>query len=58
MELLQMEGNILGGPKINLRCDQKYRIVPYFIFLKAKKKGKSTWLNWLEILTDTYWKKI
>ena len=25
--------------------------------LKAKKKGKSTWLNWLERLTDTYWEK-
>ena len=25
--------------------------------LKAKKKGKSTWMNWLEMLTDTYWEK-
>ena len=25
--------------------------------LKAKEKGKSTWLNWLEMLTDAYWAK-
>ena len=25
--------------------------------LKAKKKGKSTWLNWLDMLTDAYWEK-
>ena len=25
--------------------------------LKAKKKGKSTWLNWLEMLSDAYWEK-
>ncbi|MFH1488866.1 MAG: response regulator [Pseudomonadota bacterium] len=25
--------------------------------LRAKKKGKSTWLNWLEMLTDAYWEK-
>lgn len=25
--------------------------------LKAQKKGKSTWLNWLEMLTDAYWEK-
>ena len=25
--------------------------------LDAKQKGKSTWLNWLEMLTDAYWEK-
>ena len=25
--------------------------------LDAKAKGKSTWLNWLEMLTDAYWVK-
>ncbi|MFC1867843.1 response regulator [Thermodesulfobacteriota bacterium] len=25
--------------------------------LKAKKKGESTWLNWLERLTDAYWER-
>jgi DNA-binding NtrC family response regulator len=25
--------------------------------LDAKGKGKSTWLNWLEMLTDAYWEK-
>ena len=25
--------------------------------LEAKEKGKSTWLNWLEMLTDAYWEK-
>ena len=25
--------------------------------LEAKSKGKNTWLNWLEMLTDAYWKK-
>jgi hypothetical protein len=25
--------------------------------LEAKQKGKSTWLNWLEMLTDAYWEK-
>ncbi len=25
--------------------------------LDAKKKGKSTWLNWFEMLTDAYWEK-
>jgi len=25
--------------------------------LEAKEKGKSTWLNWLEMLTDAYWQK-
>lgn len=24
---------------------------------EAKRKGKSTWLNWLEMLTDAYWEK-
>jgi len=25
--------------------------------LEAQEKGKSTWLNWLEMLTDAYWEK-
>ena len=25
--------------------------------LDAKAQGKSTWLNWLEMLTDAYWEK-
>ena len=25
--------------------------------LDAKVQGKNTWLNWLEMLTDTYWEK-
>lgn len=25
--------------------------------LDAKEKGRSTWLNWLEMLTDSYWEK-
>lgn len=25
--------------------------------LNARRKGKSTWLNWLEMLTDAYWEK-
>ena len=25
--------------------------------LDAKQKGQSTWLNWLEMLTDAYWEK-
>ena len=25
--------------------------------LDARRKGKSTWLNWLEMLTDAYWEK-
>jgi len=25
--------------------------------LEAKQTGKSTWLNWLEMLTDAYWEK-
>jgi len=33
--------------------------LPEFLngILKAKEKGKSTWLNWLEMLTDTYWER-
>jgi hypothetical protein len=33
--------------------------LPEFLngILKAKEKGKSTWLNWLEMLTDAYWEK-
>lgn len=25
--------------------------------LDAKSKGRNTWLNWLEMLTDSYWEK-
>jgi len=25
--------------------------------LEAKQEGRSTWLNWLEMLTDAYWEK-
>ena len=38
--------------------EEMHRITTFLNdILKAKQKGKSTWLNWLEMLTDAYWEK-
>lgn len=38
--------------------EEMHRITTFLNdILKAKKKGKSTWLNWLDMLTDAYWEK-